>query len=58
MKMEKQAKIEELVELLFSQCEFDSFYMDEEFRKQQFRTALQDDEVFRYILSKAKVGKL
>lgn len=56
--MDKQAKIEELVELLFSQCEFDPSYMDEEFRKQQFRTALQDDGVFRYILSKVEAGEL
>lgn len=50
--------IDEIVELFFSQCRFDSMYMDEKFTKDRIRFALESlsDDEYHQIVEKLKKG--
>ena len=49
-----RSDIDKLVDKLFAECCFDPVYMDEQFTREQFRTALEslDDMEYEYIRDK------
>lgn len=49
-----RSDIDKLVDKLFADCCFDPVYMDEQFTREQFRTALEslDDMEYEYIRDK------